>query len=82
MQSLIQTVSKSRTVTDDSWKERLSEREIETVELVLQGKSNQEIAELLHISERTVKAHMHNILEKLEAKDRLNLVIKIQNWSN
>lgn len=82
MQTLIQAVSNPGNTQNMSWKERLSERETETVELVLLGKSNQEIAELMHISERTVKAHMHSILEKLEAKDRLNLVIKIQNWPN
>ncbi len=82
MQSLIQAVSTQKNAPDNSWKALLSEREIETMESVLLGKTNQEIAELMHISERTVKAHMHSILEKLEAKDRLNLVIKIQNWPN
>lgn len=82
MQSLIQAVATPTDAPDTSWKAQLSEREIETVESVLLGKTNQEIAELMHISERTVKAHMHSILEKLEAKDRLNLVIKIQNWPN
>lgn len=80
MQSLIQSVSQSTTPKSSSWKSRLSEREVETMEWVLLGKNNQEIAEAMHISERTVKAHMHNLLEKLEAKDRLNLVIKVQNW--
>jgi DNA-binding NarL/FixJ family response regulator len=82
MQSLIQAVSNPVNRKDTSWKEQLSDREIETAESVLLGKTNQEIAELMHISERTVKAHMHSILEKLEAKDRLNLVIKLQNWPN
>ncbi|MGC9386675.1 MAG: response regulator transcription factor [Hydrogenovibrio sp.] len=81
MQSLVQAVSKRATPKSTAWKSRLSEREIEAMEWVLLGKNNQEIAEAMHISERTVKAHMHNLLEKLEAKDRLNLVIKVQNWS-
>ncbi|KUJ74397.1 hypothetical protein AVO42_03020 [Thiomicrospira sp. XS5] len=82
MKTLIQAASTSMETSNNSWKELLSEREIETLDLVLLGKSNQEIADLMNISERTVKAHMHSILEKLEAKDRLNLVIKIQNWPN
>ena len=82
MQSLIQSISQSTTPKSSSWKSRLSEREIETMQWVLLGKNNQEIAQAMHISERTVKAHMHNLLEKLEAKDRLNLAIKVQNWSD
>ncbi|MDG4813222.1 response regulator transcription factor [Hydrogenovibrio sp. 3SP14C1] len=80
MQGIIQAVSSNQAVQNDSWKEKLSAREIETMEWILQGKSNHEIAEQMIISERTVKAHVHSLLEKLDAKDRLNLVIKIQNW--
>ncbi|MDR9498388.1 MAG: response regulator transcription factor [Hydrogenovibrio sp.] len=82
MQALIQGLSSDDMppAGDTSWRERLSQREIETVEAILQGKSNREIAQAMQITERTVKSHVHHILEKLEAKDRLNLVIKIQNW--
>lgn len=81
MQSMIQAISGQNSHPDDGWKATLTEREIETVEWILKGKSNLEIANEMSISERTVKAHVHNLLEKLEAKDRLNLVIKIQNWT-
>jgi DNA-binding NarL/FixJ family response regulator len=82
MQALIQGLSSEEKppAQDASWRNRLSHREIETVEAILQGKSNREIAQAMQITERTVKSHVHHILEKLEAKDRLNLVIKIQNW--
>ncbi|KUJ71191.1 response regulator transcription factor [Thiomicrospira sp. WB1] len=82
MQALIQGVTtlESQTNRNQSWRERLSDRETETVEAILQGKSNREIAQAMNITERTVKSHVHHILEKLEAKDRLNLVLKIQNW--
>lgn len=82
MQALIQGLSSDDMppARDTSWRDRLSQREIETVEAILQGKSNREIAQAMQITERTVKSHVHHILEKLEAKDRLNLVIKIQNW--
>jgi DNA-binding NarL/FixJ family response regulator len=53
--------------------ERLSPREIEIARLIAQGKSNREIAELLYISESTVKNHISNILRKLELKDRVDI---------
>jgi DNA-binding NarL/FixJ family response regulator len=82
MQALIQglTTAESRTNQNQSWREKLSDRETQTVEAILQGKSNREIAQTMNITERTVKSHVHHILEKLDAKDRLNLVIKLQNW--
>lgn len=80
MQSMIQAISNQSTSMNEGWKEMLTEREIETADWILQGKSNLEIANAMNISERTVKAHVHNLLDKLGAKDRLNMVIKIQNW--
>jgi NarL family two-component system response regulator LiaR len=50
--------------------EPLSEREVETLKLVAQGYSNQEIAQRLIISERTVGAHVSNILGKLHLANR------------
>lgn len=48
----------------------LTQREMEVLELIGEGKSNQEIAELLFIEVGTVKNHVHNILEKLEVNSR------------
>ncbi len=48
----------------------LSEREVEVLRLVAQGKSNPEIAELLYITVNTVKVHLRNILAKLELENR------------
>ena len=82
MQTMIQAVTASEYSTkNESWKDLLTNREIETMEWVQQGKTNVEIGEQMHISERTVKAHIHNMLEKLDAKDRLGLVLKVQNWA-
>jgi DNA-binding NarL/FixJ family response regulator len=53
----------------------LTVREIEITRLIVQGKSNPEIAKTLYISESTVKNHISNILHKLEMKDRVELAI-------
>lgn len=53
----------------------LTDREIEITRLIVQGKSNPEIAQTLFISESTVKNHISNILHKLEMKDRVELAI-------
>ena len=58
----------------------LTSREQNILSLVADGNANKEIAELLFISERTVKNHMTNILSKLSAKDRAHAVrIGIEN---
>jgi DNA-binding NarL/FixJ family response regulator len=48
----------------------LTRRELEVLQELALGKSNQEIAEKLVISENTVKYHVHSILEKLHLSDR------------
>jgi NarL family two-component system response regulator LiaR len=50
--------------------EPLTEREVEVLKLVAQGKPNQKIAETLVISERTVRTHVSNILSKLHLANR------------
>jgi len=79
MQVMIQALQ-PKTITTDGWKAHLTEREQQTAELVLTSKTNKEIARELSITERTVKAHLHNIFEKLEVNDRLGLALKIKNW--
>jgi DNA-binding NarL/FixJ family response regulator len=52
----------------------LSEREREVLEYLARGHGNQEIAEVLSISESTVKKHVNNIYFKLELSSRAELV--------
>lgn len=49
----------------------LSEREVEVLALVAEGKTNAEIAERLILSEKTVRNHVSTILEKLEVTNRI-----------
>lgn len=53
---------------------RLTEREREVLRLVLEGKSNKEIAQLLVISPKTASVHRTNIMEKLGVRNSAELV--------
>lgn len=53
----------------------LTEREVEVLTLVAQGMSNAEIADHLTISPATAKTHVGHLLAKLNARDRVQLVI-------
>jgi len=54
--------------------EPLTAREREVLELVVAGASNKEIARRLYVSENTVKYHLKNILQKLHAHNRAQVV--------
>jgi len=59
---------------------KLSKREIEIVKFICFEHTNQEIANKLFLSKRTVDGHRHRILEKIGAKNTVGLVIyAIQN---
>ena len=55
----------------------LSAREIEIIELVADGLTNQEIADKLTISKRTVDNHVSNVFTKTGSKNRVALL----NWA-
>lgn len=55
--------------------DKLSKRECDVAMLVCDGCSNKTIAEKLYISEKTVKTHISNILNKLECKDRMQIML-------
>jgi DNA-binding NarL/FixJ family response regulator len=57
-------------VSDDN----LTVREVEVLQQVSGGNRNRDIAEILHISEETVKVHVKHIMEKLGARDRTQAI--------
>ena len=52
----------------------LTQREVEIVQAVATGMRNRDIAKKLHVTEGTVKVHLHNIYEKLNVRTRVELV--------
>ncbi|MDO7907365.1 response regulator transcription factor [Paenibacillus sp. JX-17] len=71
-QALTRGIRQRAAQSDDSG---LTEREKEVLLLIAEGKSNKDIAEELHISIKTVKTHVSNLLMKCELEDRTQLAI-------
>ena len=61
---------------------RLSNREREVVQLLLEGKSNKLIALDMQVSDRTVEFHLKNIYSKFQVNSRMELVLRLKNEIN
>ena len=72
-QRVLQRMRQTERLLDASAFSDLSERELEVLFLVSQGKSNREIGEILGLSEKTVRNHVSNLLEKLGKSNRIEL---------
>ncbi len=72
---LTMLVGAMHTATSEPAGEALSDRELEILQLICKGLSNQEIGQRLFISKRTVDKHRANILEKTGTKNTANLVV-------
>ncbi len=55
----------------------LTNRELEVFELLILNKSTKEIAEFLGISEKTVRNHISNVMQKLGVKGRAQAVVEL-----
>jgi DNA-binding NarL/FixJ family response regulator len=71
-QALIKDVLERGRESED--KEELTPREEEIVKLVAEAHTTREIAEILHLSEKTVENHRGNAMRKLGMRDRVELV--------
>lgn len=56
-------------------KQNLTKRELEVLELIVEGKTNSQIAQDIFVSTNTAKAHVGSILEKFGVKDRLQAAV-------
>lgn len=55
----------------------LTEREKEIFEILVLNKTTKDVANILHISEKTVRNHISNVMQKLEVKTRYQAVIEL-----
>jgi DNA-binding NarL/FixJ family response regulator len=74
LDNYISTVRKSKEVETDKDDENLSVREKQILKLYVEGMTNQQIADKLFISIRTVESHKNHIMQKLGVKSTVELV--------
>lgn len=60
----------------------ITEREFETLKLLLKGKSNKQIATDLFVSPNTVKTHVSNLFSKLDVDSRSKVILHVSNMFN
>ncbi len=72
-----QTQVRSSAISVDTLMAKLTRREQQVAQQVAKGLTNKQIARELAITERTVKAHMASIFERLGARDRLQLALML-----
>jgi DNA-binding NarL/FixJ family response regulator len=70
------------TTEGETWSKSLTDRERQVARTLASGASNKEIARALGITERTVKAHVGAIFEKLQVRDRLQLSLRVNGRSS
>lgn len=57
----------------------LTSRQRDVLTIIIQGKSNKEIANVLNITERTVKFHVSDLIELLKVSNRLEMIFRFSN---
>ncbi|MDG1276516.1 MAG: response regulator transcription factor [Algoriphagus sp.] len=73
-EKIMNQLIKGKADRESDYPARLTKREIEILKLISEEYSNQEIAEKLFISHRTVDTHRRNLIQKLNAKNTAGLV--------
>jgi DNA-binding NarL/FixJ family response regulator len=77
MRRLMQGIAARSTEATGPTLEMLSQRERQVAEAVARGATNKEIARVMDITERTVKAHLSSAFEKLGVRDRMQLSLLV-----
>ncbi|WP_009958932.1 response regulator transcription factor [Verrucomicrobium spinosum] len=77
---MLEMMAGHRKPVSSSALDRLTDRELEVLQLIGQGRATRHIAEQLHVSVRTVDAHRANIKEKLQLADGATLVRYAVRW--
>jgi two-component system, NarL family, response regulator LiaR len=72
---LIENFLKTKTKKEGGQNNKLTEREVEILQAITKGMTNQQLADNLHISVRTVEAHKSNIMKKLKINSTAELVV-------
>lgn len=70
----------SQTNTKQTEKVEFTQRELEIAKLIVEGKSNKEIAVDLYIAEGTVRNYVSNLYSKLEVMDRVQAIVKLKGY--
>jgi len=78
LSKLVHTVPPAGAAASQRFADKLSERELEVLNLIGRGKTNQEIANELCLTEGTVKNHVTKILASIGAKNRLQAALLLQ----
>lgn len=80
MQQMVQRIAQQTTPTSVITEKLalLTGKERQVAELVARGMTNKEVAKLLDISDRTVKAHLSVAFEKLQVRDRIHLALLLK----
>lgn len=78
MSDLVKSISQRLPFIREPDLSELSPKEIEVAKLISQGTSNKEIANSLHVTERTIKSHLTQIYTKLNVRDRMQLMLYMQ----
>ncbi len=71
----VELIEKQRIITNEPQKIPLSEREMDVLSHLAEGKANRQIGEALGLAEPTIKMHVKSICSKLEASNRTQAVI-------
>lgn len=82
MRRLMQGLAARNSEPPEADLDRLSQRERQVAEAVARGATNKEIARVMGITERTVKAHLSAAYEKLGVRDRMHLSLVVNGVEN